>query len=84
MSVKKRIFVTGAAGFIGSHLTEALLKRGDEVIGMDNFDPFYPEKIKRRNIKNIVSNPGFKFYEASILDIEKLKKYFRIIKSRMW
>jgi UDP-glucuronate 4-epimerase len=77
MSVKKRIFVTGAGGFIGSHLTEALLNRGDEVIGMDNFDPFYPERIKRRNIKNIIANPGFKFYEVSILDFEKLTKVFQ-------
>ena len=35
-----RILVTGAAGFIGSHLSEALIARGDEVIGIDNFDPF--------------------------------------------
>ena len=36
------IFVTGAAGFIGSHLCERLCARGDDVIGFDNFDPFYP------------------------------------------
>ena len=44
-----RVLVTGAAGFIGSHLVEALVRRGDEVIGIDNFDPFYPRELKERN-----------------------------------
>ena len=41
-----RVLITGAAGFIGSHLVEALVRRGDEVIGIDNFDPFYPRSMK--------------------------------------
>jgi nucleoside-diphosphate-sugar epimerase len=40
-----RLLVTGAAGFIGSHLVEALARRGDEVIGIDNFDAFYPREM---------------------------------------
>ena len=39
--VSRRVLVTGAAGFIGSHVAEALLSRGDQVIGLDNFDPYY-------------------------------------------
>jgi UDP-glucuronate 4-epimerase len=45
-----RVLVTGAAGFIGSHLCEALLQRGYEVTAMDNFDSYYDPAIKRRNI----------------------------------
>src|SRR5207244_8079953 len=44
----KRVLVTGGAGFIGSHLVKSLLDRGDEVSIIDNFDPFYPEPLKRR------------------------------------
>ena len=40
------VLITGGAGFIGSHLAEALLDRGDEVSVLDNFDPFYPRAIK--------------------------------------
>ncbi len=76
MAESKLILVTGAAGFIGSHLCEALLSRGDVVIGVDNFDPFYSEEIKRRNIKNILQNPNFHFYPISILDIGELEKVF--------
>ena len=43
--------VTGAAGFIGSHLSEALLANGYEVSGIDNFDPFYDRAIKEQNLE---------------------------------
>ena len=46
-----RVLVTGAAGFIGSHLVEALARRGDEVVGIDNFDPFYARAMKERNLR---------------------------------
>ena len=45
-----KILVTGAAGFIGSHVCRALLSRGDEVYGLDNFDPFYSRKLKEDNL----------------------------------
>ncbi|MBA2458460.1 MAG: NAD-dependent epimerase/dehydratase family protein [Gemmatimonadales bacterium] len=68
-----RILVTGAAGFIGSHLVEALARRGDEVIGIDNFDSFYPREVKERNLAEMGSPPGFRFRELDMLDAETLE-----------
>ena len=51
--MSKQILVTGAAGFIGSHLAEALLRRGDRIIGLDNFNDYYSPKRKRANVNEI-------------------------------
>lgn len=60
------VLVTGAAGFIGSHLASALLARGERVVGVDNFDPFYDRAAKERNLRDIAAHPGFEFHEADI------------------
>jgi len=65
-----RVLLTGAAGFIGSHLAERLLARGDEVVGLDNFDPFYPRALKEQNLLAARSHPGYAFHEADILETE--------------
>ena len=62
------ILVTGAAGFIGSHICEKLIQSGHYVIGVDNFDPFYSRRVKEQNIEKIRSCENFSFYEGSILD----------------
>jgi UDP-glucuronate 4-epimerase len=67
-----RVVVTGAAGFIGSHLVEALARRGDDVTGIDNFDPFYPREMKERNLAELDPQPGFTFREQDMLDVDGL------------
>jgi UDP-glucuronate 4-epimerase len=70
-----RVLVTGAAGFIGSHLVEALARQGDEVIGIDNFDPFYARKVKERNLAVAGSLSGFAFHELDLLDTDALRAH---------
>jgi UDP-glucuronate 4-epimerase len=65
-------FLTGAAGFIGSHVAGALLRRGDGVFGLDNFDPFYDRAIKERNLAALRRYPGFRFLEGDIRDADAL------------
>jgi len=67
-----RVLVTGAAGFIGSHVAEALVARGDEVVGIDNFDPFYARASKERNLREIGERRGFRFHELDMLDVDAL------------
>lgn len=70
------IVVTGAAGFIGSHLTEHLLRRGDRVIGVDNFDPFYPRPLKEKNLAAPRANPNFTFIEGDCADPSQIGPAF--------
>ena len=72
----KRVLITGAAGFIGSHLADALLARGDEVIGLDNFNTYYDPGVKRRNIAGALENPAFTLIEEDICDEAPLRVVF--------
>ena len=62
------ILVTGAAGFIGSHLCDALLANGNFVIGIDNFDPFYDRSVKEENLSLARTNSAFQFIEGDAGD----------------
>jgi UDP-glucuronate 4-epimerase len=78
------ILVTGAAGFIGSHVTERLLERGDWVVGVDNFDPFYPRTVKERNLSVAMGHPGFRLVEADVRDATAMGTVFeRYLPSRV-
>jgi UDP-glucuronate 4-epimerase len=68
-----RVLVTGAAGFIGSHLVEELAARGDEIVGVDNFDPFYPRAMKERNLAEMGRLERFSFREQDLLDVAALR-----------
>lgn len=61
-----RVLVTGAAGFIGSHLCERLIAGGSDVVGIDNFDPYYDESIKRDNVAQLIKHHNFELIEGDI------------------
>jgi UDP-glucose 4-epimerase len=65
-----RALVTGAAGFIGSTLSGALLARGDEVVGVDCFTDYYARAIKERNLASLSASPRFRFIEAELQTVD--------------
>ncbi len=71
-----KVLLTGAAGFIGSHLAERLISEGHSVIGIDNFDPFYSRVFKNENIKLLNQSGAFSFIEADIRDKASLQNIF--------
>lgn len=70
-----KVLITGAAGFIGSHLADALLKIGCKVIAIDNLDPYYTEKD--RNIEHNLCNPNYHFLKLDILSFNHLVDLFK-------
>lgn len=73
--LKKTVFITGIAGFIGYHLAKALTLRGDIVIGLDNFNSYYSPSLKRLRAKNL-TDMGVEIFEEDIRNISSLKPLF--------
>ena len=73
----KKVLVTGAAGFIGSHLSEELVRFDYQVIGLDNFDEFYSPDIKRQNISDLTRTENFQLITGDIRDVDLLQDVFR-------
>ena len=71
------IFVTGGAGFIGSHLCGRLLREGHRVVCLDNFDDFYEPEIKRRNVQEAMGKAQFELIEGDIRDTQLIPRIFR-------
>lgn len=71
-----RILVTGAAGFIGYHVSTRLLDRGDEVIGVDNLNDYYDPKLKEGRLARLEGREGFRFYRNDIADAEAIRRIF--------
>jgi UDP-glucuronate 4-epimerase len=65
-----RCLVTGAAGFIGSHLCERLVQDGHDVLGLDSFNPYYGRQIKERNLSQLLATSTFGFVEADLRTVE--------------
>ena len=74
MTPARRVLVTGAAGFIGSTLVDHLLAEGREVVGLDSFDPFYPEEQKRRNLEAALGNSAFRLETGDIRDTRAVER----------
>ena len=70
------VLITGGAGFIGSHLCERLLSRGNSVVCLDNFDPYYSPEVKKKNIAASLKNKRFHLAECDIRDKDILSELF--------
>jgi len=71
-----KVLVTGAAGFIGFHLSQRLLTRGDEVVGLDNLNDYYDVFLKKDRLAQLQERPGFSFYQLDLADSVGIAQLF--------
>jgi UDP-glucuronate 4-epimerase len=71
-----KILVTGAAGFIGMHVSEVLLARGDEVVGLDNLNDYYDVRLKEARLARLEGRPGFRFVRLDVADTHGMTELF--------
>ena len=76
------VFITGAAGFIGYHLSRKILEKGDSVIGLDNLNDYYDPELKKariKELKKISKNKGyyFEFFKGDLTDRNMLDNIFK-------
>jgi len=72
-----KILVTGAAGFIGSHLSHRFLDRGDEVLGLDNLNDYYDVTLKEARLARLITKPGFRFVRIDLADRSAVANLFK-------
>jgi UDP-glucuronate 4-epimerase len=75
--VARKILVTGAAGFIGFHLTKRLLASGEQVMGLDNINPYYSVQLKQDRLLQLENLPSFRFIKASLEDRTAIEELFQ-------
>ncbi len=75
--MKKKILITGSAGFIGSHLSNELLKKGYQVVGIDNLNAYYSVALKKSRNSKLLKYKNYKFYKKDITNKIILKKIFK-------
>src|SRR2546428_6828538 len=75
-NVHLKVLVTGAAGFIGMHVAERLLLRGDNVLGLDNLNDYYDVSLKQARLARLAPNPGFRFVKLDVSDRSGMADFF--------
>lgn len=71
-----KVLVTGAAGFIGMHVSQILLARGDQVVGLDNLNDYYDPQLKHNRLARLQGQPGFEFVKLDVADREGMAALF--------
>ena len=72
----QKILITGAAGFIGYHLSRSLLKDGAIILGIDNLNNYYDTGLKEQRLKRLKSFKNFTFKKIDLIDEKKLNNVF--------